>query len=117
VANLLLCAGANPCTSDLDGVTALMHACHNDKLPFVQLLLSVGQQQDTDRKPKSSQAVPRRVDVDAVSKHGLTAIMLACDGGSDAIVQALLHAGVNLNQKNTMGMSALLLAVSFSRRS
>lgn len=91
-----------------------MHACHNDKLQFVQLLLGVGGQNKSVQGVDSSQPVSQGVDLDAVSKHGLTAIMLACDAGSDHVVKVLLDAGVKLSQKNSMGMTALLLAVSLA---
>ncbi|MBP5698721.1 MAG: ankyrin repeat domain-containing protein [Alphaproteobacteria bacterium] len=83
--------GANPNAMDEEGNTALMHLWHNPIA--VQLLISAG------------------TALDIRNADGMTALMLACQGGEAESAKLLIEAGADMNVRdNEFGMTALMLA-------
>ncbi|QOV90790.1 ankyrin repeat domain-containing protein [Humisphaera borealis] len=91
--------GADVNSVDRSGNTPLMVACSFGNSPVVKLLLSKG-------------ADPRRE-----NRTGATALHAAAGGliTSDECVRQLLHAGVDVDAKSSMGQSPLMLAALHDR--
>jgi ankyrin repeat protein len=73
-----------------DGSTALHWASHWDELDTADLLIRAG------------------ADVNAATTLGVTALALACENGSEMMVEKLLNAGANAQAAQLTGESALM---------
>lgn len=96
VVKSLLASGANPNLRDsyVNGWTPVMHALHKRQNQAAQTLLDGG------------------ADINARTKSGLTALIMAAGDGNLDMVQILLARGADPYAEDTSGTSALSMAVS-----
>ena len=78
-----------------DGTTALHWAAFHDDLVLVKALLAAG------ANPKA-----------ATREGAITPLFMACTNGSAAVIEELLKAGADANEKNANGTTALMTAAS-----
>jgi len=90
--------GINVNIRDVEGKTALIHACISGRKEMVQALLRHGAR------------ASRRIHTDATDQDGQTALMYACLLGHEAIVTLLLQAGASLHKADRDGWTALMVA-------
>lgn len=94
IVEYLLDAGADVNAHDALGWTALHYACAYAKHSTCMLLLK---QPSVDAAPKN--------------KGGGTPLILAAHSNAFEVAQELIAMGANVNEKNSLGLSALLMAV------
>jgi ankyrin repeat protein len=78
-----------------DGTTALHWAAYRDDLEMAKLLLAAG---------ANVQSVTR--------EGGITALLMACQNGSAAMIEALLRAGADSNAVKSNGTTPLMMAAA-----
>lgn len=88
----LLGKGADPKTTQADGMTALHWAVHHGNAEIARLL------------------VDAKADVKAANRYGVTPLSTACVNGNEEIVRLLLEAGADPNTTLTGGESVLMTA-------
>ena len=94
--NFLLANGADVnAKSDVQNRTPLMEAVRNRKIQAVQALLAANP------------------DLDAVDWEGYTVLMFAAVSGQRDVVDVLLAHGADVNLKNKVGSSALMMASGY----
>lgn len=93
IINFLIQNQAKIDVTDVDGETALMHACRSGQLKYVNLLLDSGAKLEL------------QTNVDS-----WTALMTASKWGHADIVQELVKRGADVNRKNSNGWTALMIA-------
>ena len=94
IVKLLISANADINVRDIDGSTALMHACMYNNLPVLQVLIDNG------------------AEVEATNDNGLTPLMIASNYGNLLIVKKLLSLGVSTTKKDNINeYTALRLAI------
>lgn len=71
-----------------------MHSCRNGRTKAVQLILRH----------------EVKINVDAVSKYGYTALMYACEAGYTEIVRLLINAGANIKTDSEFGNRPFIIA-------
>ena len=88
--NVLLNAGADPDIADIDGDACLQYAARSCKCTAVlQAIISHG------------------ADVNATNKENVTALMIACETGSNDAINVLLNAGADPNIADAEGDTCL----------
>ena len=126
--NYLIAHGADVNQRDRDGWTPLMTAAYYDQPDAVRTLVAHG----ADANARSAQnltplgiavqytrndaalalveagADPQR----AVGEAGYTPLMLATRNGAEAVVQALIGKGADVNARNSGGVTALMIAAA-----
>ncbi|CAL1546351.1 unnamed protein product [Lymnaea stagnalis] len=104
--------------SNHQGQTALMLASEYGHIDIIQQLLCSNENaMDTtashlDSSEIRAQAMTPVVDVHKMNKKGETALVLACKGGHEKIVEILIEKGSNVNHRSEDGTSPLKAAVS-----
>ena len=93
----LLKRGANVKSAQIDGMTALHWAAHNDNLATARLLVAA------------------HADVNAANRYGVKPLSLACVTGDTGLVELLLHAGADPNTSLPGGETALMTAARTGR--
>jgi uncharacterized protein len=93
----LLDDGADVNAAQVDDMTALHWAAHNDELSMVELLVQQG------------------ADVNARNRYGVPPLSLACTNDSGEIVELLLAAGADPNAKLRGGETVLMTAARTGR--
>ncbi len=89
----LLYLGADPNTSDENGVTPLMFAVQSGNLDLVELLIDNG------------------ANVNAYPTNGNTALHAAVIAANDSVAELLIKKGADVNVKNVKGLTPLHFAV------
>jgi type II secretory pathway component GspD/PulD (secretin) len=113
------------------GWTPLMVAAKKGDADLVNLLLSHGADVDAKSRGRKRSALMEAVrnrsfesvkalltaypDVDAVDWEGYTVLMFAAVSGQHEIVNALLNYGADVNMKNKVGSSALMMASGYPK--
>ena len=115
-------AGADVDRTDSEGCTALMRAAERGNPDMVQLLLKAGANPrakdqfartglmlaaESGNSNVVAPLLPFGL-VNARSRRGSTALMAAAAAGNPDVVQTLLHAGARVNDRDAMGVTALL---------
>ena len=93
----LLANGADPNSTQPDGMTALHWAAHRDDLQSARMLVDAG------------------ADVRRANRYGVTPLSLACLNGNGAIVELLLDAGADADATLRGGETALMTAARTGR--
>ena len=93
IVKMLVKAGADVCTTDIDGDTCLTLAAHFGHTETVRYLVGL-----------------KDVDVNHKDTNGNTALLLAADEKHVAVVEVLIDAGADIDGKDEDGRSPLLLA-------
>jgi hypothetical protein len=118
----LIDAGARVNTQDLSGRTALRYAVDGENVRAVDVLLASGADASlADAKgwtplmnvtsvEMALALIAAGADVNAVNGDGETALMIAAEFGSTALVRVLLSHGANLQTRSKAGYTALDLA-------
>ncbi len=128
-ARRMLAAGADINSSDGDGATLLMMACHAGNLPMVLALIDAGAEvnasdergwtplmkaaynAELDRGfPDVAQAlIDAGANVEMPISYGIRPLMLAAGYGETAVVETLLKAGADVMARNDGGLTALMM--------
>jgi ankyrin repeat protein len=125
----MLAAGADINSSDGEGATLLMMACHAGNLPMVLALIDAGAEvnasdergwtplmkaaynAELDRGfPDVAQAlIDAGANVEMPISYGIRPLMLAAGYGETAVVETLLKAGADVMARNDGGLTALMM--------
>jgi ankyrin repeat protein len=128
-ARRMLAAGADINSSDGEGATLLMMACHAGNLPMVLALIDAGAEvnasdergwtplmkaaynAELDRGfPDVAQAlIDAGANVEMPISYGIRPLMLAAGYGETAVVETLLKAGADVMARNDGGLTALMM--------
>lgn len=128
-ARRMLAAGADINSSDGEGATLLMMACHAGNLPMVLALIDAGAEvnasdergwtplmkaaynAELDRGfPDVAQAlIDAGANVEMPISYSIRPLMLAAGYGETAVVETLLKAGADVMARNDGGLTALMM--------
>jgi uncharacterized protein len=110
---ILLAAGADPTLKQPRGTTALMMASGLGRGLGV---FAKDYGTEADLRQAVELLVERKVDVNASTDDGITAIHLAAQGGLDSIVRVLAKAGARLDVKDKRGRTPVDMAMGVGGR-
>ena len=114
VVQVLLDHGADPNGRDKEGITMLMHAVMGQHLGVIRTLLNQEEGinlQDNGDRTASVLAIDHKVQINAQTSQGLTALMMASMRGLEKVIILLIQhdANVHLKEKKN-GNTALVFA-------
>jgi ankyrin repeat protein len=131
--SLFLAAGFSPDTRNKTGVPLLNIAARNGNHEVLKLLIQSGAEVNLTADDRGSSAlidgtIGRYFDivtdliesgaiVDMKSKDGQTALLIAVGADDEAVVEALLKAGANLDISDSLGLSARKYATLYHKSS
>ena len=110
---ILLAAGADPTIKQPRGTTALMMASGLGRGLGV---FAKDYGTEADLRQAVELLVEQKVDVNAATDEGITAIHLAAQGGLDSVVRVLAKAGANLDAKDKKGRTPIDMAMGVGGR-
>jgi hypothetical protein len=103
---MLANAGADPRIPTEAGTTPLMAAAGLGRIPLAQ--------RTAEEQKEALEAVKVALELDknvnATGERGMTALIGAATGGSEAIIQLLVDSGADINQMDRCGQTALSVA-------